>query len=129
MTILTREQALKVRKRAFATVFIPELEGELRLASTSAGTQMALQELKASGRTDATAAMMKLMIEKCVVGEDDKPIFDETSAAEFFSQISLASMDLITNNVPGFVAKKAAKDGEKAEEPISPNSAAAPLAG
>ncbi len=45
--ILNREQALRVSKRVYENIKVPELDGELRMASISAGTSLLMRGLQA----------------------------------------------------------------------------------
>ncbi len=101
--ILTRAQALKASGRTFATVRIPEFdEGELRLASPTAGSAIAFSDLNdrlAKGEA-VTREIMVLLIETSIVDADGAQLFDKASAAQFLDQLSPDSFKLISDAVP-----------------------------
>jgi hypothetical protein len=106
--LLSKEQALKVSKRTFVTIKVPELDGELRLAPLAAGPAMALQALnerKSKGEM-VVQELMLLLIEKSLVDEKGDPLFDTASAREFLERISLDTMMDIMKSVPGYGTPK-----------------------
>lgn len=125
--LLTRDQALKVGKRSFATVTIDELDGELRLVSVSAATLMKVREY--NQRSAATPEMMKLVLQRSIVDEKGEPLFDTAGVEDFFDRVSIETINKILGAVPGLTPeKKDAKDA--AVDPAVPagNSEAAPTA-
>jgi hypothetical protein len=100
--ILTREQALKVSKRNYATVEVPELDGELRLASLTAGSALTFASLQAriDKGEDLTREIMLLLIESAIVDETGEPFFDPESAKQFLDRISPETISLITEAIP-----------------------------
>ncbi len=95
--VLTREQALKVSHRVFKVIDAPELGGELRLASLSAGASLAFNSLNArkDKGEDVAREQMLLIIEQAIVDEKDQSLFDAASAAQFLSTVSLNTLTLI----------------------------------
>lgn len=100
--ILTKDQALKVSKRAFANIFIPELDGELRLASLSAGKAAVINFLRA--KIDAGEGSKREFLIACVqaavVDENGEQLFDTASAAKFVDTASIDAVLLIANSIP-----------------------------
>lgn len=101
--ILTRAQALQVSKRSFVTINVPELDGDLRLASLSAGPSLLLNDFKdrmAKGEAGVGREMMVTLMEMAVVDESGEQLFDHASAAAFLDRISPETMQLISAAVP-----------------------------
>lgn len=100
--ILTKAQALRASKRIFVVIDVPELDGQLRLASLSAGASAELQALKA--RLDqgllVGKEMMVTMVAHAVVDEQGAPLFEKSEAEKFVDTISTETIGLIMRSVP-----------------------------
>jgi hypothetical protein len=95
--ILTREQMLKVQGRGYKTIPVPELGGEVRMASLSAGVALefaALAKRREAGE-DVNQQIMLLLIESSIVDEKGATLFDKASALEFLGRISIETCNLI----------------------------------
>lgn len=114
--ILTRAQALKVSGRTFKNLAVAELDGELRLASLSAGPALALSYLKerAAKGEDVNRAMMVLVIESAIVDESGLPLFDTAAAGEFLDRISPDTLLAINTNIPAAASPKVDPGNSKA---------------
>lgn len=107
MPFLSREEILKVAKRQFNTVMVPELGGEVRLISASAQTQSDINDL--SEGKSANRDMMIFMLEKSIVDDDGRQVLDTASATELYGKMSLESVNLIIQGIPGFGKKKSSE--------------------
>jgi len=106
--LLNRQQILKVSKRVFTQVGVPECgEGaELRLASLAAGPALAVNALKdreAKGE-DVNRQVMLILLESAVVDEEGKPFFDAATAAQFLDTVSQETLMQVVNAIPGLKA-------------------------
>lgn len=97
--ILTREQALKGTKRTFENITLPDLDGELRLASISAGTGFRIRSLQARAAKgeDVERELVLAFILGCIVGTDDAPLFDESSASQWLDTASPGLIQALVN--------------------------------
>lgn len=113
---LTKTQAMKVGKREFSKVFVAELDGELKLASLSAGAALEFQayQKRIKNGEDVNAEMLLSVVKAAVVEENGEPMFagDDAGAKAFFDKISLASLYDIVLAVPSGVKKVGAAPGE-----------------
>lgn len=111
MTILTREQILKARKRKTVDLPIPELGGQIRLQALSAQAALAFAELsqhaKANPKGEVDPDLFTMLLEASMVDEDGKPIFEAGAAKELLPIISLETMMLLMESIPGLKEMKA----------------------
>lgn len=100
--ILTREQALKVSGRSFATLEVPELGGELRLASLSAAPALVANALKERGAKgeDVEREYFLLLLVSAVVDEKGEPLFDRASAEDLLLRVSAETILMIVQAIP-----------------------------
>jgi hypothetical protein len=124
MPVLNKAQALKVERRKFKDVDVPELGGQLRLASISAGCGLRLKDLEMGEAGDKNQREGTLaMFETSIVDEDGKPLFTAEEAEQFLSTISTETLGLIVSAITSLSGKAAKTNG--VEVPAANPSAAA----
>ena len=126
MPLLTKEQALKVERRKFRDLDVPELGGTLRVASISAGCGLRAKELDGSAAEQRLTSLA--MFESCIVDENGRPMFSAEEAAAFLESISVETLSLILSAITELSGKPKSKSANGAEVPAGNPSAAAPSA-
>lgn len=129
--LLNKGQILKVEKRKFKELEVPELGGALRLASLSAGCGMRLKEASKLELNERASAV--IMFSSCIVDEKGEAVFSEDEALKFVELISIETMNLLIHQIfvlSGRVTEKpkAVANGVEAAPEVPPEnpSAAAP---
>jgi hypothetical protein len=134
---LTREQMLKVEKRKFLDLHVPELGGEVRIASISAGAALRLRELGIEtgiATAGAYGEMAVTLFSTCIVNDKGLSELDEAAAKELIDRISTDTMSLLVTEIMKLSGKDkpqvvVAKNGaEGSEVPAGNPSEAAPSA-
>ncbi len=122
--LLTKDQILKVQNRLFENVVVPELEGELRLASFSAAASIAIQEMikRQEKGEEMGRQILVLSLEKSIVDANGDQMFDTAGASALFERISLQSAYAIIQAIPS-VGKKTPNAPAVPTVPPSPSEA------
>lgn len=119
MPVLNKEQALKVERRKFRDLDVPELGGALRIANVSAGCGLRLKELTAEatleGREVDQRAMTLAMFASSIVDEGGRPLFDEREAEQFVDRISAETLGAIVSAITALSRTGKANGAEAAE--------------
>lgn len=118
---LTKQQAMKVSKRNFVDIHVPELDGTLRLVSFSAGAVIVAQALakRAEAGEDVNREISMHFIQSAIADENSELMFagDSDGANAFYGRISLDTLSLLIKAVPaGSKAKAGAAPGEASKE-------------
>lgn len=118
---LTKQQLMKVSKRTFVDIDVPELDGKLRLVSFSAGAAIEAQALskRSAAGEDVTRAIMMHLIKSALADENSELMFagDDAGAAAFYDKVSLETLSILIKAVPaGSKAKAGAAPGEASKE-------------
>ncbi len=121
--LLTREQARKAQPRPYVDVYVPALEGELRLTTLQAGPGMTLNFLQARAQKgeDVQRQIAKLIIENAVIDDKWNPFFSPPEAEKFVEKSSQETLALLFNELQKLAASLEVKP--------SGNSEAGPSAG
>lgn len=129
--LLNKSQILKVERRKFKELEVPELGGALRLASLSAGCGMRLKE--ASKLELNERALSVILFSSSIVDEKGEAIFSEDEATKFVELISIETMNLLVQEIlalsgRGRTKLTAVANGVEAAPEVPPEnpSAAAP---
>lgn len=119
--VLTKEQMLRVEKRRYKTIDVPELGGEIKIASLSAGASLRLNSLrKASDGAEFSVDDARILLESVVEPKldtaEEMDQFIDTVSNETLSAVLREIMAL---SAPGFATKNGAGVAEQ-----NPSSAA-----
>jgi hypothetical protein len=127
--LLTKGQILKVEKRKFRDLEVPELGGQIRIASISAGCGLSLKELGAKG--DSQREMALVMFGSSIVDEHGAPMFDSDTASQFLNMISIETMNQIVGAITELSRGKPSANGAEvagANPSVAAPSASSPSA-
>jgi hypothetical protein len=118
MALLKLEEALQVKGRKFDTVELPELQGELRVASLTGGRALEFHELQAriaKGETGLERKVMSVLLQGGVVTEDGAPFFNEKTASQFIDKVSFRTVETVAVKITQMMsAEKPKSEGEPA---------------
>lgn len=119
---LTKQQLMKVSKRTFVDIDVPELDGKLRLVSFSAGAAIEAQALskRSAAGEDVNREIFMHVIQSSIADENSELMFagDAEGAAAFYGKVSLETLAFIVKSVPtgSKHAKAGAAPGEASKE-------------
>jgi hypothetical protein len=124
--LLNRDQMLKVEGRKFKLLDVPELGGQIRIASLSAGCGLKLKALGESKPDDSDRQMALAMFESSIVDAAGAPMLDAQAAESFLNAVSPEAMTLIVQEITALSRSKVPANGaESAEVPLGNPSVAA----
>lgn len=98
---LTAELLLKAQNRRFASVPLPDLEGELRIGSFTAHTGLVLRQLNAKKERGEAVELEQCvtLVAGSAVDDAGRPIFTEATARQFLERISVETMHTVLDAI------------------------------
>lgn len=117
--LLTREQVRKSRARLHVDVYVPELEGELRIAALPAGPALTfnnLQERLQKGES-VERQLMLLLLQNAVIDEKGNAFFDPTTAEKFLDSCSQETLSLLVDELKKLSATETKPAGNSEASP------------